>query len=137
MHRDIEFVLICSYPRLIACGSTVDEAAFLFYSLDQACHGQLLAEAAAANGVQKKIIPHDVAQYTAASMQSAVSLPRVSAWRSSQLTLMKSTTSITSFNPSIIWLLPNRKAKFSSRAPSRLTYKRDHTRVIKIFWTGD
>ncbi|KAL4787719.1 class II aldolase/adducin N-terminal [Aspergillus varians] len=55
---------------LITCGSTVDEAAFLFYNLDQSCRGQLLAEAAAANGLQKKIIPHDVAQYSATSMQS-------------------------------------------------------------------
>lgn len=53
-------------------GQTVDEAAFLFYSLEQACQSQLLAEAAAANGVVKKIIPHDVAQFTADSVQTPV-----------------------------------------------------------------
>ncbi|PLB53495.1 class II aldolase/adducin domain protein [Aspergillus steynii IBT 23096] len=54
---------------LITVGSTVDEAAFLFYSLDKACHSQLMAEAAAANGVAKKIIPDNVAQFTAESVQ--------------------------------------------------------------------
>lgn len=58
--------------RLITCGTTVDEAAFLFYNLDQSCRAQLLAEAAAANGIKKKVIPHDVAQYTAQGMQSPV-----------------------------------------------------------------
>ncbi|KAJ5931047.1 class II aldolase/adducin N-terminal [Penicillium verhagenii] len=55
---------------LITCGSTVDEAAFLFHSLEKACHSQLLAEAAAANGIPKKIIPADVAQFTADSVQT-------------------------------------------------------------------
>ncbi|KAA8651104.1 hypothetical protein EYZ11_005322 [Aspergillus tanneri] len=54
---------------LITVGSTVDEAAFLFYSLDKACHSQLMAEGAAANGVPKKIIQDDVAQFTANSVQ--------------------------------------------------------------------
>ncbi|CAG7980438.1 unnamed protein product [Penicillium salamii] len=56
--------------RSITLGQTVDEAAFLFYSLEQACQSQLLAEAAAANGVAKKIIPHEVAQFTADSVQT-------------------------------------------------------------------
>ncbi|BDD60424.1 hypothetical protein MPDQ_003731 [Monascus purpureus] len=55
---------------ILTTGATVDEAAFLFYSLDQACHSQLLAEAAAANGVPKRVIPHTVAQYTADSVQN-------------------------------------------------------------------
>ena len=63
-----------TFHRLITCGMTVDEAAFLFYDLDQACHSQLLVEAAAANGIPKKIIPDHVAQYSADGMQSAVSL---------------------------------------------------------------
>lgn len=54
-------------------GSTVDEAAFLFYSLDKACQSQLMAEAAAANGVPKKIIPDHVAKYTASAVQNPVS----------------------------------------------------------------
>ncbi|KAL3460786.1 class II aldolase/adducin N-terminal [Aspergillus heterothallicus] len=55
---------------LITCGTTVDEAAWLFYSLDQACHAQLLAEAAAANGLQKKIVSDEVARFTAESVQT-------------------------------------------------------------------
>lgn len=54
-------------------GHTVDEAAFLFASLDHACHSQLMADAAAANGVSKKIIPHNVAQFTADAVQNPVS----------------------------------------------------------------
>jgi ribulose-5-phosphate 4-epimerase/fuculose-1-phosphate aldolase len=53
-------------------GRTVDEAAFLFASLDRACHGQLLAEAAAANGLPKKIASHKEAQYTADAVQNPV-----------------------------------------------------------------
>lgn len=59
--------------RLLTVGHTVDEAAFLFASLDNSCHSQLMADAAAANGVPKKIIPHDVAQFTADAVQNPVS----------------------------------------------------------------
>ncbi|KAL3479155.1 class II aldolase/adducin N-terminal [Aspergillus californicus] len=55
---------------LITVGQTVDEAAWLFASLDHACHAQLMAEAAAASGIPKKIIPGDVAQYTADAAQN-------------------------------------------------------------------
>jgi ribulose-5-phosphate 4-epimerase/fuculose-1-phosphate aldolase len=55
---------------LLTVGTTVDEAAFLFYSLDKACHSQLMAEAAAANGIPKIIISDEVAAYTASSVQS-------------------------------------------------------------------
>lgn len=58
---------------LLTVGQTVDEAAFLFSSLENACHSQLLAEAAAANGVPKKIIKDEVAQYTAETAQNPVS----------------------------------------------------------------
>ena len=61
--------------RLLTTGTTVDEAGFLFYSLDQACHSQLLAEAAAANGVKKNIISHEAANFTAAGIQDPVSGP--------------------------------------------------------------
>lgn len=61
--------------RLLTVGTTVDEAAFLFYSLDKACHSQLMAEAAAANGIPKIIISDEVAAYTAASVQSPVGSP--------------------------------------------------------------
>ena len=50
----------------------MDEAAWLFVSLDSACHAQLMAEAAAANGIPKRIIPDEVAQYTADAAQNAV-----------------------------------------------------------------
>lgn len=59
---------------LLTVGQTVDEAAWLFVSLDHACHAQLMAEAAAANGVPKKSIPDDVAQYTADAAQNPVCL---------------------------------------------------------------
>ncbi|KAL4945177.1 hypothetical protein BDV06DRAFT_231584 [Aspergillus oleicola] len=55
---------------LLTVGSTVDEAAWLFVSLDHACHGQLMAEAAAANGIPKKVIPDHVAKYTADAAQN-------------------------------------------------------------------
>ncbi|KAL2854336.1 class II aldolase/adducin domain protein [Aspergillus pseudoustus] len=55
---------------LLTVGQTVDEAAWLFASLDHACHSQLMADAAAANGIAKKIIPDNVAQYTADAAQN-------------------------------------------------------------------
>lgn len=85
--------------RLITVGSTVDEAAFLFYSLDKACHSQLMAEAAAANGFVKKLIPHNVAQFTADSVQDPV---RRFFFRPLELVLMCcSITSISSFSLSL------------------------------------
>lgn len=63
--------------RLLTVGQTVDEAAFLFSSLDHACHGQLMADAAAANGIPKKIINHEVAQFTADAVQNPVSAVNV------------------------------------------------------------
>lgn len=49
---------------LITCGRTVDEAAGFFIALEQACEAQILAEAAAANGIPKKLIREDVAKWT-------------------------------------------------------------------------
>lgn len=54
-------------------GRTVDEAAILYSMLENVCHSQLLAEAAAANGVPKRIISHEVAQHTAEFAQNPVS----------------------------------------------------------------
>ena len=48
---------------LLSVGHTVDEAAFLFLSMEHACQGQLLAEAAAANGLPKRIISDEEAAY--------------------------------------------------------------------------
>lgn len=59
--------------RLLTVGRTVDEAAILYSFLENACHSQLLAEAAAANGVPKRIISDEVAQYTADVAQNPVS----------------------------------------------------------------
>lgn len=48
---------------LLTVGGTVDEAAFLFLSMEHACQGQLLAEAAAANGLEKVLITDVEAEY--------------------------------------------------------------------------
>jgi ribulose-5-phosphate 4-epimerase/fuculose-1-phosphate aldolase len=48
----------------MSCGATVGEAAGFFIALERACQRQLLAEAAAANGLPKKIIPAAVAEYS-------------------------------------------------------------------------
>jgi hypothetical protein len=41
--------------------------------LENACQSQLMAEAAAASGIPKRIISHEVAQYTADFAQNPVS----------------------------------------------------------------
>jgi len=41
--------------------------------LENACHSQLMAEAAAANGIPKRVISPEVAQYTAEFAQNPVS----------------------------------------------------------------
>lgn len=50
---------------LLTVGKTVDEAAFLFLSLEHACQGQLLAEAASQGGkIPKVLISDEEAEYT-------------------------------------------------------------------------
>ncbi|KIW88612.1 uncharacterized protein Z519_10658 [Cladophialophora bantiana CBS 173.52] len=50
---------------LLTVGKTVDEAAFLFLSLEHACQGQLLAEAASQGGnLPKVLISEEEAAYT-------------------------------------------------------------------------
>ncbi|VUC29953.1 unnamed protein product [Clonostachys rosea] len=49
---------------LLTCGGTVDEAAGRFIALERACQTQLLAEAAAANGIRKTYIGEEEAMYT-------------------------------------------------------------------------
>ncbi|KAF4871861.1 Meiotically up-regulated gene 14 protein [Colletotrichum siamense] len=49
---------------LLTTGKTVDEAAFLYTLMENSCRVQLLAEAAAASGIQKSICPHEEAEYT-------------------------------------------------------------------------
>ncbi|KAH7024776.1 class II aldolase family protein [Microdochium trichocladiopsis] len=48
---------------LLTVGRTVDEAAFLLTSMERSCHVQLLADAAAADGVPKKIISDREAKF--------------------------------------------------------------------------
>lgn len=59
---------------LLTVGRTVDEAAILYSMLENACQSQLLAEAAAANGLPKKIIADDAARFTAQAAQNPVSV---------------------------------------------------------------
>lgn len=49
---------------LLTVGHTVDEAAFLFDSMEVACQGQILAESVSANGVRKVFITDQEAEYT-------------------------------------------------------------------------
>lgn len=50
---------------LLTAGETVDEAGYLFTLMETSCQVQLAADAAAANGLEKKIIGHEEAAYTA------------------------------------------------------------------------
>lgn len=49
---------------ILTSGGTIGEAMGYFMALEQACQAQLLAEAAAANGIPKKLISTEVAAYT-------------------------------------------------------------------------
>lgn len=49
---------------LLTVGSTVDEAAYLYTLLERSCEVQLLAEAAAANGIPKVYVPDEAAKFT-------------------------------------------------------------------------
>ncbi|KAF9065765.1 class II aldolase/adducin N-terminal [Rhodocollybia butyracea] len=49
---------------LLTLGDTVDEAVYLFASLDKLCHVQLMVEAAAANGIPRTLISDEDAEYT-------------------------------------------------------------------------
>ena len=102
---------------LLTVGQTVDEAAFLFYSLDQACHSQLLADAASANGLPKNIIPGNIAQFTADAVQSPV---RWKAGRGNKiiltyLVILSRITSTSSSSQSLILLWGKAMAEFCSR----------------------
>jgi hypothetical protein len=83
-------------------GRTVDEAAILYSMLENACQSQLLAEAAAANGLPKKIIADDAAKFTAQAAQNPVSIFYANLWKFEKcfLTLF-STTSIPNSSPSL------------------------------------
>lgn len=68
-------IRLTTLSSLLTVGRTVDEAAILYSMLENACHSQLLAEAAAANGIPKQIINDEVAHYTAQFAQNPVSVP--------------------------------------------------------------
>ncbi|KAL6249594.1 hypothetical protein RBB50_003447 [Rhinocladiella similis] len=56
--------IILQNHGILTCGGTVNEAAAYFIALENACQAQLLAEAAAANDIPKKIIGEKEATYT-------------------------------------------------------------------------
>ncbi|KAF9267149.1 hypothetical protein L218DRAFT_941732 [Marasmius fiardii PR-910] len=53
----------------VSFGNTIDECIFLFALLDRHCKLQLMAEAAAANGISKITIDKEDAEYNAKSLQ--------------------------------------------------------------------
>ncbi|KAF5660769.1 Class II aldolase adducin domain-containing protein [Fusarium denticulatum] len=57
-------VLILQNHGLLTTGTTVNEACFLMTLMERACQCQLLAEAAAANGIPKVLISDTSAKYT-------------------------------------------------------------------------
>jgi len=56
---------------ILTVGSTIDEAAYLFTCADRCCQSQLQVEAAAANGLSKKIIGDEEAKFTQQTMTRA------------------------------------------------------------------
>lgn len=56
--------MILQNHGLLTVGTTVDEACFLVTLMERACQCQLLAEAAAASGIPKVLIPDASAKYT-------------------------------------------------------------------------
>lgn len=56
--------IILQNHGLLTTGQTIDELAFLFTLMENTCRVQLLAEAAAANGISKKCCPNAEAEYT-------------------------------------------------------------------------
>ncbi|GAB7331446.1 hypothetical protein MBLNU13_g02860t1 [Cladosporium sp. NU13] len=56
--------LILRNHGLLTVGSTVDEACYLYTLMEKSCQVQLLAEAAAANGLPKVYVPEEAAKFT-------------------------------------------------------------------------
>lgn len=56
--------MILANHGLLTVGNTVDEACFLMTLMELGCQCQLLAEAAAANGIPKQYISDASAKYT-------------------------------------------------------------------------
>ena len=56
--------IILQNHGIITCGKTVDEAAFLFISLERCCHAQMMANAASGPDWPKIHIPNAEAEFT-------------------------------------------------------------------------
>lgn len=56
--------IILQSHGILTAGGTIAEAAAYFIALERACQTQLLAEAAAANGLPKRIVSPEAARYT-------------------------------------------------------------------------
>jgi len=54
--------------RILTCGGTVDEAIAYFIALERACQNQILAESAAANGIAKRYVGGEEAEFTCKSL---------------------------------------------------------------------
>ena len=68
--------IILQSHGLMTCGSTPAEAGAYFIALERACETQILAEAAAANGVMKRVVSDEEAAYT----KSWLGTPEVMYW---------------------------------------------------------
>lgn len=66
--------LILQNHGLLTVGKTVDEAAYLFTLMEKCCEAQLKVEAAAAGGLEKKIVSDKAARYTYQSSTDPVSV---------------------------------------------------------------
>lgn len=73
--------LVLQNHGLLTVGKTVDEAAYLFTLLENCCDIQLRTEAAAAAGLEKKIISDAAAAYTYRMTSESVSPPSQPAGR--------------------------------------------------------
>jgi hypothetical protein len=49
----------------------VDEAAAYFIALERACHNQILAESAASNGIPKRYVDKEAAEFTCKATSTA------------------------------------------------------------------
>ncbi|KAL3466406.1 class II aldolase/adducin N-terminal [Aspergillus heterothallicus] len=58
-------VIFLQNHRLLTTGATVDKAAYLLTCLKRTCEVQLKVKAAAANGLEKRLISNKAAEFTA------------------------------------------------------------------------
>ncbi|GAA5830590.1 hypothetical protein JCM11251_002524 [Rhodosporidiobolus azoricus] len=67
-------VAILQNHGLLTMGYTVDECVYYYSALDRQCKVQLQVEAAAANGLKKRIIDDEDAAFTAATLQNPLNV---------------------------------------------------------------